>query len=74
MTWEISNLPTDQKAIGLKWVFKVKRDPVGNIVKHKTRLVDHMVVKLAFLNGDLLEEVYVHQPQVSLILALQERC
>jgi hypothetical protein len=23
----------------LKWVFKVKRDPAGNIVKHKARLV-----------------------------------
>jgi hypothetical protein len=32
-------LPKDHKAIGLKWVFKVKRDPAGNIVKHKARLV-----------------------------------
>jgi hypothetical protein len=100
-TWKISDLPTDHKAIGLKWVFKVKRDPTGNIVKHKTRLVakgyaqiqgidydevfvpvarletvrlllalaahgewevHHMDVKSSFLNGDLLEEVYVHQP------------
>jgi len=32
-------LPKDHKAIGLKWVFKVERDPAGNIVKHKARLV-----------------------------------
>ena len=32
-------MPKDHKAIGLKWVFKVKRDPAGNIVKHKARLV-----------------------------------
>jgi hypothetical protein len=32
-------LPKNQKAIGLKWVFKVKKDPEGNIVKHKARLV-----------------------------------
>ncbi|WVZ75265.1 hypothetical protein U9M48_023337 [Paspalum notatum var. saurae] len=25
------------RAIGLKWVFKVKRDPAGNILKHKAR-------------------------------------
>jgi hypothetical protein len=25
-TWEIADLPRDTKAIGLKWVFKVKRD------------------------------------------------
>jgi len=34
-TWEVSVLPRNQKAIGLKWVFKVKKDPEGNIVKHK---------------------------------------
>ena len=38
-TWEICDLPRNQKAIGLKWVFKVKKDPEGNIVKHKARLV-----------------------------------
>ena len=82
-------------------MYKVKRDPEGNILKHKARLVakgyaqkqgvdyeevfalvarleivrlilalatqggwevHHMDVKSAFLNGDLLEEVYVHQP------------
>jgi hypothetical protein len=100
-TWELTTLPAGQRAIGLKWVFKVKRDPAGNIVKHKARLiakgyaqrqgvdfdevfapvtrmetvrlllalaahngwqVHHMDVKSAFLNGDLAEEVYVHQP------------
>jgi hypothetical protein len=101
MTWELSTLPTGHRAIGLKWVFKVKRDPAGNVLKHKARLVakgyaqrqgidfdevfapvarletvrlllavaahrswtvHHMDVKSAFLNGDLAEEVYVHQP------------
>jgi hypothetical protein len=38
-TWEYSDLPADHKAIGLKWVFKVKRDLAGNVVKHKARLV-----------------------------------
>lgn len=100
-TWEFTDLPSDHKAIGLKWVFKVKKDPEGNLVKHKARLVvkgyaqiqgvdydevfapvarletvrlllslaaqgewevHHMDVKSAFLNGDLMEEVYVQQP------------
>jgi hypothetical protein len=38
-TWEFSSLPAGHKAIGLKWVYKVKRDPEGAIVKHKARLV-----------------------------------
>jgi len=37
-TWVLSDLPKDHKAIGLKWVFKVKRDPAGNIVKHKSKV------------------------------------
>jgi hypothetical protein len=100
-TWEPAELPKDHNAIGLKWVFKVKKDPAGNIVKHKARLVakgyaqiqgvdydevfapvarletvrvlialaaqrdweiHHMDVKSAFLNGELIEEVYVNQP------------
>jgi transposase InsO family protein len=100
-TWELSVLPKNHRAIGLKWVFKVKKDPDGNIIKHKARLVakgyaqregvdfdevfapvarietvrllialaaqngwqvHHMDVKSAFLNGDLVEEVFVQQP------------
>ena len=38
-TWDVSELPAKQKAIGLKWVFKVKKDPNGSIVKYKVRLV-----------------------------------
>jgi len=100
-TWELADLPQGHRAITLKWVFKLKRDEAGAIVKHKARLVargflqqegvdfddafapvarmesvrlllalaaqegwrvHHMDVKSAFLNGDLKEEVYVHQP------------
>jgi len=38
-TWRLTELPKGQRAIGLKWVFKVKKDAAGNIVKHKARLV-----------------------------------
>ncbi|GJT64826.1 ribonuclease H-like domain, reverse transcriptase, RNA-dependent DNA polymerase [Tanacetum coccineum] len=36
---EINILTTWSKAIGLKWVFKTKRDADGKIIKHKARLV-----------------------------------
>jgi hypothetical protein len=100
-TWELADLPRGHRVITLKWVFKLKRDEAGAIVKHKAHLmacnfvqregidfndtfapvarmesvrllfalaaqegwrVHHMDVKSAFLNDDLKEEVYVHQP------------
>lgn len=100
-TWKLCTLPAGHKPIGLKWVFKLKKDPEGKVVKHKARLVakgyvqrqgidfeevfapverletvrllvamaaqegwklHHMDVKSAFLNGELVEEVYVSQP------------
>ncbi|GJT66510.1 ribonuclease H-like domain, reverse transcriptase, RNA-dependent DNA polymerase [Tanacetum coccineum] len=33
-TWELTTLPKGHKAIGLKWVFKTKKDANGNIIKH----------------------------------------
>lgn len=38
-TWVLSDLPEGHKAIGLKWVFKLKRNTNGDIIKHKARLV-----------------------------------
>jgi len=38
-TWSHVDLPPGHKPIGLKWVFKVKRDEHGAIVKHKAHLV-----------------------------------
>lgn len=101
-TWVLTDLPKGHKVIGLKWIYKVKRDAIGSIVKNKARLVakgysqeygidfeeiyapvtkletvrillalaahngwqvHHMDVKTAFLNGEILEEVYVMQPE-----------
>ena len=38
-TWKEVKLPADRRAVGSRWVFKVKVDSDGNIVKHKARLV-----------------------------------
>lgn len=38
-TWELTDLPTGHKPIGLKWVYRLKKNPEGKIVKHKARLV-----------------------------------
>ena len=100
-TWELVDPPPGVRPIGLKWVFKTKRDEARLVTKFKARLVakgyvqrqgidfdevftlvarlesvrlllalaasegwavHHMDVKSAFLNGELLEDVYVEQP------------
>lgn len=38
-TWSLTELPAGKRAIGSKWVFKVKRNTDGEIVRHKARLV-----------------------------------
>nr|GEV73872.1 retrovirus-related Pol polyprotein from transposon TNT 1-94 [Tanacetum cinerariifolium] len=63
--------------IALKWIYKVKLDEYGDVLKNKARLVAkgysqekaknitvyQMDVKTAFLNGELKEEIYVSQPE-----------
>jgi hypothetical protein len=100
-TWELVELLPRTRPIGLKWVYKTKRDEAGLITMFKAQLiakgyvqrqgvdydevfapvarlesvrlllayatcegwaVQHMDVKSAFLNGDLLEDVFIEQP------------
>ena len=97
-TWELIDPPLGCHPISLKWVYKVKCDELGAIVKHKARLVargfvqregidfeevfmpvarmesvclllalvaakdwrvHHLDVKLAFLNGELVETAFL---------------
>ena len=54
-TWSLIELPQGHRAIGLKWVYKVKRYEKGNIAKYKARLVAKGYVQRL---GIYFEEVY----------------
>ena len=69
-TWKLVELPTGHKAIGVKWVYKLKRDANGDVVKHKARLVAKGYVQK---KGVDFEEVYAPVTRletVKLLLAL----
>ncbi|GJZ71056.1 putative ribonuclease H-like domain-containing protein, partial [Tanacetum coccineum] len=57
--WVLCDLPDGKRVIGTKWVYRIKRDEMGTVIKNKARLMD---VKSAFLYGKITEEVYVKQP------------
>nr|GEW88413.1 retrovirus-related Pol polyprotein from transposon TNT 1-94 [Tanacetum cinerariifolium] len=38
-TWELKTLPKGQKAIGVKWVYKAKKNAKGEVEKYEARLV-----------------------------------
>lgn len=39
MTSELIDLVEGKKSIGVRWIYKVKVNPKGEIIKHKTQLV-----------------------------------
>ena len=38
-TWQLIDPPLGCRSISLKWVYKVKWDELGTIIKHKAHLV-----------------------------------
>ncbi|GKC87127.1 retrovirus-related pol polyprotein from transposon TNT 1-94, partial [Tanacetum coccineum] len=62
--WELVPRPDCVMIIALKWIYKVKLDEYGDVLKNKASknmAIYQMDVKTVFLNGELKEEVYVSQ-------------
>ncbi|GKA09506.1 zinc finger, CCHC-type containing protein [Tanacetum coccineum] len=69
-TWTLTTLPINQKAIGLKWVYKAKRDAKGKIIKYKARLVAKGYVQEQGIDFDEVFAPVARIETVRLILAL----
>ncbi|XP_074373562.1 putative mitochondrial protein AtMg00820 [Apium graveolens] len=69
-TWKLTELPRGQKAIGLKWIFKLKMDAQGNVVKHKERLITKGYVQEREVDFDEIFAPMTRLEIVRLLLAL----
>jgi hypothetical protein len=69
-TWELVDPPAGCRPIGLKWVFKVKRDERGAIVKHKARLVARGFVQREGIDFEKVFAPVAQMESVRLLLAL----
>ena len=69
-TWTLTELPSNQKVIGLKWIFKLKRDAAGNVIKHKARLVAKGYAQEHGIDYDEVYAPVTRLETVRLLLAL----
>jgi hypothetical protein len=69
-TWELADLSRGHRAITLKWVFKLKRDEVGTIIKHKARLVARGFLQREGIDFDDAFAPVARIKSVRLLLAL----
>jgi hypothetical protein len=66
-TWELVEAPASQRPIGLKWVFKTKKDASGVIVKHKACVVVKGYVQQPGIDFD---EVFAPMAQLETVRML----
>jgi hypothetical protein len=69
-TWEHTSLPAGHRAIGLKWVYKVKRNEADGIMRHKASLVAKSYVQRTGINFDEVFAPVVRLESVRMMVAL----
>lgn len=69
-TWELLDLPRGHCSIGLRWVFKLKKNEAGAVVKHKARLVAKGYLQQPGVDFDEVFAPVARLESVRLLLAL----
>lgn len=69
-TWSLTYLPAGHRAIGLKWVYKLKRDEQGAVVRHKARLIAKGYVQRQGVDFDEVFAPVARLESVHLLLAV----
>lgn len=69
-TWNLCKLLVGHKPIGLNWVYKLKKNSAGEVVKYKARLVAKGYVQKKGVDFDEVFAPVARLDTVRLILAL----
>ena len=69
-TWKLTSLPPGQKIIGLKWIYKLKKDANGKVIRYKARLVAKGYVQEHGIDFDEVYAPVTRLETVRLLLAL----
>lgn len=69
-TWEISNLSQGQRAIGLKWMYREKKNTQGLIKRYKERFMDKSCNQRQGIDYDNVFSVFPHLETIRLINSL----
>ncbi|KAG7565068.1 Zinc finger CCHC-type superfamily [Arabidopsis suecica] len=69
-TWELASLPNGHKAIGVKWVYKAKKNSKGEVERYKARLVAKGYSQRAGIDYDEVFAPVARLETVRLIISL----
>ncbi len=69
-TWELVDLPDDAVPLNNKWVFVLKRDKEGWVIKHKARLVVKGCGQCPGFDYLETHSLVVHMESIHAILAI----
>lgn len=72
-TWQLTELPPGKKVIGLKWVFKLKKDTKGQIIKYKARVVAKGYVQRQGVDFEEIFAPVTRLETIRLLLALSAK-
>jgi hypothetical protein len=72
-TWELVELPYDHRTITLKWVYKLKWNEAGEIVKHKAHLATCDFIQQVGIDFDEVFTPVAHMESVAPLWAGSSR-
>ena len=72
-TWKLVEMRSGHKPIGLKWVYKLKKNTQGEVVKHKERLVAKGYVQKQGIDSEEVFAPVTGIETVRLLLALEAK-